>query len=225
MNVLALAAPALAGLVSVQASVTTWLVFDPRSDNRLTIETPARLGGPTGTSLVGGVRATLVFDPTRLALNLPLAVNVRIDEIRVAGESFAVIPNLPDLQTGTVCVTADPAQPGTGSVLVPVFHLPFISADMRTLTFLTSPMLSQLFPEGIALTAHIEEELELDLRALLVNRFLAGPVAVDAEAEGIIPPDLAILGGRPFAIQAKILNSLLPPSHPLLDECAAFLGG
>jgi hypothetical protein len=226
MNVLTLAmAAALPGLASVQASVTTWLVFDPHSDNRLTIEEPAELGGPTGTSLVGGVRATLIFDPTRALLNLPLAVGVRIEEIRVAGESFAAVPILPDLQTGTICVTADPETPGTGTVTLPVLGLPRIAADMRTLTFMTSPLVGGLFPDGIALTAHIEEELAVDLRALLLNRFLAGPVAVDTEASGTIPPDIALLGGQPFTIQAKILNSLAPPSHPLLDECAAFLAG
>ena len=31
------------------------------------------------------------------------------------------------------------------------------------------------------------------------------------------------LGGRPFSMQVKILNSLQPPQHPLLDECDAFL--
>ena len=44
----------LSGLISLQTSVTTWLVFDPHSDNRLTIQEPANLGGPTGTRLVGG---------------------------------------------------------------------------------------------------------------------------------------------------------------------------
>jgi hypothetical protein len=216
-------AGALSGLVSVQARVGTWLVFDPHSDNRLTISEPASLGGPTGTRLVGGVHATLVFDATRALLNLPLSVDVVIDEIRVAGESFPAVPILPDLQTGTVCVTADPSRPGTGTVSVPVLGLPEISADMRTLTFATAPLVAALFPNGIALTAHIEEPLGVDLRALLLNRFLAGPVAVDADASGTIPADVALLGGQPFTIHAKILNSLAPPADPLLDECAAFL--
>ena len=51
----------------------------------------------------------------------------------------------------------------------------------------------------------------------------AGEFAVDAHATGTIPPDVALLGGLPFEIDAKILNSLAPPSDPLLDQCAAFL--
>jgi hypothetical protein len=38
-----------------------------------------------------------------------------------------------------------------------------------------------------------------------------------------IAVDVFLLGGRPFSLQVKIVNSLQPPSHPLLDECAAFL--
>jgi hypothetical protein len=217
----AVMAGVVAGLVSVQTSVTTWLVFDPSSDNRLTIEEPADLGGPTGTRLVGGVLATFSFDATKLLLHLPLKADVRIDEVRVAGESFAAIAAIPLLQTGTICVTGDPNQPGTGTVTVPLIGLPTIDADMRTVTFLTSA-LGDFFPDGIALSAHIEEPLEVDLRALLANGFTAGPVAVDAEAEGTIPPDVVFLGGLPFSIHAKILNSLTPPEDPLLDECAAF---
>jgi hypothetical protein len=41
----------------------------------------------------------------------------------------------------------------------------------------------------------------------------------------VIPPDVALLGGLPFSLGVKILNSLVPPSDPLLDECAAFLAG
>jgi len=223
-----LATLALAGLVSgaitTETSVTTWLVFDPHSANRLTIEEPPELGGPTGTRLVGGVRATLTFDATKLLLHLPLTVAVRIDEIRIAGDSFAPVPVLPDLQTGTLCVVADPTQPGTGAVVVPLLGLPQIAADMRTLAFATSPLVGALFPDGIALTARIEEPLGIDLRAFLLN-LTAGPIAVDADAEGVIPPDVALLGGQGFAIQAKILNALGPPRDPLLDECAAFLAG
>jgi hypothetical protein len=99
-----------------------------------------------------------------------------------------------------------------------------IEADMRTRTFLTSS-LGSAFPDGIALAAHIGDDLAIDLRTLLLNRFTAGPVAVDTEAQGVIPPDppdVFLLGGRPFSLQVKIVNSLQPPSHPLLDECAEF---
>lgn len=85
----------------VQISVTTWLIFDPAVENRLTVDVPADLGGPTGTELVGGVLATLHVDPVQLLLNVPLSVDVEVDEIRVAGASFAVLPSLPTLQTGT----------------------------------------------------------------------------------------------------------------------------
>jgi hypothetical protein len=80
-----------------------------------------------------------------------------------------------------------------------------------------------LFPDGIALAAAIEDDIAVDLRALLLNRFAAGPVAVDTQAQGVIPADVALLGGQPFNMQVKILNSLQPPQHPLLDECAALL--
>ena len=179
--------------------------------------------GPTGIELVGGVRATLHFDPVRLLANLPLSVDVTIDEVRVAGASFAPVPIIPGLQTGTICVTADPSHPGTGTVTLPLLALPHIHADMRTITFLTSGLAS-MFPDGIPLTAVIDDDIEVDLRALLLNRFTAGPVAVDTQAAGVIPPDVLLLGGRPFSLQVKILNSLQPPHHPLLDECAAFLG-
>jgi hypothetical protein len=96
---------------------------------------------------------------------------------------------------------------------------------MRTIAVATSPLVGALFPDGIALTAHVEDQLQLDLRALLLNRFLAGPVAVDTQASGVIPPEVALLGGLPFSLDVTILNSLLPPSDPLLDECAAFLAG
>jgi len=92
-------------------------------------------------------------------------------------------------------VTADPDEPGTGTVMVPLLGLPVIDAEMRTLTLITSPALAPLFPDGIALAAHIRDQLEVDLRALLRNRFMAGPVAVDTEAAGVIPPDIALLGG------------------------------
>jgi hypothetical protein len=216
-----LSATMLTALVSVQGSVTTWLVFDPTADNRLTIDVPLELGGPASTELVGGVRATLHFDPVRLLLNLPLTVDVTVDEIRVAGASFAPLQSLPTLQTGTLCVTADPNGPGAGSVTVPLLGLPHIQAEMRTVTYLTN--LSVLFPDGVALAAAIEDDLALDLRALLLNRFAAGPVAVDTEAQGVIPSDVALLGGRPFSMQVTILNSLQPPQHPLLAECAALL--
>jgi hypothetical protein len=126
------------------------------------------------------------------------------------------------VQTGTICVTADPNDPGSGTVTLPLLALPHIAAEMRTVTYLTSP-LSSLFPDGIALTAAIEDDIEVGLRALLLNRFTAGPVAVDTQAQGVIPPGLALLGGRPFSMQVKILNSLQPPQHALLDECEAFL--
>lgn len=214
-------ASVLTALVSTQASVSTWLVFDPSAENRLTIDVPAELGGPTGTELVGGVLATLHFDPVRLLLNLPLSVDVTVDEIRVAGASFAPLQSLPTIQTGTICVTADSNDPGSGAVTLPLLAPPHIAAEMRTITYLTA--LSFLFPDGIALTAAIEDEIEVDLRALLRNRFAAGPVAVETQAQGVIPPDVALLGGRPFSMQLTILNSLQPPQHPLLDECDALL--
>ena len=52
---------------------------------------------------------------------------------------------------------------------------------------------------------------------------MAGPVAVDTQADGVTPLDVLLLGGRAFSKQVKILNSLQPPEDPLLDECAAFL--
>jgi hypothetical protein len=214
----------LSGIVSVQASVSTWLVFDPSAENRLVIDLPADLGGSTGTRLVGGVLATLHFDALSVILNQPLAVDVTIDEVRVAGESFAALPSLPELTTGTICVTADPDTPGTGTVTVPLLGLPQIAADMNTVTVLTSPVVGPLFPDGIVLAAHIEDELALDLRPLLRNRFTAGPVAVETEAAGTIPADVALLGGQPFRLAVTILNSLQRPEDPLLDECDAFLG-
>jgi hypothetical protein len=108
------------------------------------------------------------------------------------------------------------------TVTLPLLGLPHIEADMRTRTFLMSS-LGSAFPDGIAVAAHIGDDLAIDLRTLLLNRFAAGPVAVDTEAQGVIPPDVFLLGGRPFSLQVKIVNSLQPPSHPLLDECAAFL--
>jgi len=213
----------LTGLVSVNTSVSTWLVFDPSQENRLEIDLPEALGGGTGTRLHGGVLATLSFDVVSLLLNRPLLLDVTIDEIRVAGESFAALPTSPALQTGTVCVTADPDEPGRGTVLVPVGRLPIIDAEMRTVTLLTSPALGPLFPDGIALAARIRDELEVDLRALLRNHFTSGPVAVDTEASGVIPADLPLLGGQPFRIDVTILNSLSAPQHPLLDECDEFL--
>lgn len=221
MVVSLLSAAMFTALISVQGSVTTWLVFDPTADNRLTIEVPPELGGPADTELVGGVLATLHFDPVRLLLNLPLSVEVTVEEIRVAGASFAPLGSLPTLQTGTLCVTADASDPGSGSVTVPLLGLPVIQAEMRTVTYLTN--LSVLFPDGVALAAAIEDQLGLDLRALLRNRFAAGPVVVDTQAQGVIPSDVALLGGRPFSMQVTILNSLQPPHHPLLDECAALL--
>ena len=219
----ALAVPALAAaLISIQTSVSTWLVFDPTAENRLSIELPPDLGGTTGTELVGGVLATLHFDLISLLLDLPLSVDVTVDEIRVAGASFVPLPNLPALQTGTICVTADPNDPGSGMVTLPLLALPHIEAEMNTVTYLTSGLAS-LFPDGIPLAASIEDDLEVDLRALLLNRFAAGPVAVDTAAEGVIPADILLLGGRPFSMQVKILNSLTPPEDPLLDECADFL--
>jgi hypothetical protein len=73
----AVLAGVLSASISTQTSVTTWLVFDPSSDNRLTIEEPADLGGPTGTRLVGGVLATFSFDATKLLLHLPLTASTR----------------------------------------------------------------------------------------------------------------------------------------------------
>jgi hypothetical protein len=99
--------------------------------------------------------------------------------------------------------------------------LPHIEAEMRTISYPTA--LPMLFPDGIALAAAIEDDIAVDLRALLLNRFAAGPVAVDTQAQGVIPADVALLGGQPFNMQVKILNSLQPPQHPLLDECAALL--
>ena len=189
-----LAVPLLTALVSIQTSVTTWLVFDPTADNRLTIQVPDNLGGPTGTELVGGVLATLHFDLVSLLLNLPISVDVTVDEIRVAGASFAPLPIIPSLQTGTICVTADPNNPGSGTVTLPLLAPPHIHADMRTITYLTSPI-SSMFPNGIDLTASIDDDIEVDLRALLLNRFTAGPVAVDTQAAGVIPPDVALLAG------------------------------
>jgi len=215
------AVPFLTLLVSIQTSITTWLVLDPTAENRLNVEVPAQLGGPTGTQLVGGVLATLTFDPVALALNLPLSVDVRVDEIRIAGASFAPLPISPNLQTGTLCVTADPNKPGTGAVTLPLLRPPHIEAEMNTVTYVTG--LASAFPNGIRLTAEISDDIEVDLRALLRNRFMAGPVAVDTAAQGTIPPDVFLLGGLPFSLQVKILNSLFPPQHPLLDQCAAFL--
>lgn len=215
----------LSGLVSVNTSVTTWLVLDPSSENRLEIDLPPNLGGETGTRLVGGVLATLSFDAVSLLLNRPLVLDVTIDDIRIAGESFAALPSMPQLQTGTICVTADPAEPGTGTVTVPLLGLPVIDAEMRTQTVMTSPLMNNLFPDGIALAARIREQLAVDLRALLRNNFTAGPVAVDTEASGVIPPEILLLGGQTFRIDATILNSLSEPEDPLLDECDAFLAG
>jgi hypothetical protein len=71
---------------------------------------------------------------------------------------------------------------------------------MRTRTFLTSS-LGSAFPDGIAVAADIGDDLAIDLRTLLLNRFAAGPVAVDTEAQGVIPPDVFLLGGRPFSLR------------------------
>ena len=221
MSAALFALPLLSLLVSIQASVTTWLVLDPTAQNRLRVEVPAELGGPTGTQLVGGVLATLSFDPVALALSLPLSVDVRVDEIRIAGASFAPLPIIPNLRTGTICVTADPNMPGTGAVTLPLLRPPHIEAAMNTITYVTG--LDSSFPNGIPLTAEISDDIQVDLRALLLNHFMAGPVAVDTEAQGVIPPDIFLLGGLPFSLQVKILNSLAPPQHPLLDQCAAFL--
>jgi hypothetical protein len=210
---------ALPGSASaVQTSVTLWLILDPHADNRLQIDTP---DGPVGTELVGGVLTTLRYDPTSLLLNRRVVADVSIDEIRIAGASFVPVPAFPTLQTGTICVTTDPSTPSGGTLTLPVLRPPHIAADMHTLTFLTSP-LGTLFPEGIPLTAHVEDDMQVDLRAFLLN-LTAGPIAVDTAASGVIPPDVLFLGGLPFSLQVKIVNSLGPPSHPLLDECAAFL--
>lgn len=217
---------ALAGLLSlnpiaVETSLTTWLVLDPNAANQLQMTLP---GGETvATPLSGGVLATVTVDLLALALNLPTVAEVQVEEIRIAGESFAPVPALPSLQTGTLCVSADPQATGGGAVALPAEVPPriTISTELATRTVALGPLGAALPGDGIPLSAAIEDEVQADLRTLLVNELGTGPVAVDTEAEGVVPPDVLLIGGQPFRIDLRILNSLSAPSGPLLDECAA----
>ncbi len=219
MSALTLASTlALASFLSVQTHVTTWLVFDPTADNRLELEVPEFAGGGVRESrLVGGVLARITFDLVPLLLNQPASADVVVEEIRVAGESFDALPGL---GTGTLCVSLDPVDPGGGILELPVLAPPHITAELRTLTHLAGPI-AALVPDGIPLAATIDEDLQIDLRALLANGLTAGPAAVNTSAEGIVPPNVIVFGGQAFRIEAKILNSLAVPEDPLLDECEA----
>jgi hypothetical protein len=212
-----IAGVALSGLVGLQTAIGIWLNFDPRYPNNLELGRPPELGGGTvSTPLVGGAHAIVIFDPVRLLSPQGVRVRVVVDEIRIAAESFEILPGLP---TGTVCVVQDPETPSTGPMVLPLLGRPRISADFATRSFVTNPGLAALLPDGIALQAMIEDTVDADLRSLLISRFQMGPIAVETSGEGTVPADVPLLGEQPFAMNVRILNSFAPPQDRLLDDC------
>jgi hypothetical protein len=204
-----------------QVSLGLWLNFDQTQSNTLDLQIPPVLGGGVrSTRLVGGAHTIVSFDLFSLISPQGLSVNVVIDEIRIAGESFDIFPGTP---SGTLCVTGDPAGAGSGVLLLPLLAPPSVIADFHTQTFLTGP-LEPFLPDGIRLAAHIEDQLQVDLLSLFRSNFQGGPAVVRTSATGTVPADVVFFGGAPFALNVTLFNSFTPPADPLLTECDAFLG-
>lgn len=215
---LLLALPSAAA--AVETRLTTWLVLDPQTENRLVLDVPDALPGPPErVALVhGGVRATVIVDLLDLLLNRPTVADVEVEEIRIASEPIFFVPGDPSTSTGTMCVVGDPDKPSEGTVSLPVGSPPLIDATLATRSYPQS-FFGDLVPQGnIALEAEFHDEVRADLRSLFLNELTTGPVAVDATAEGMAPvPGLGLL---PFELELHILNSLTPPDEgPLLTQC------
>lgn len=212
----------LGGGLDLTVTTSLWLNFDPTAQNVLRLQIPAALGGGArSTRLVGGVHALVSFDLRDLLSPQGINVNVNVDQIRVAGESFDLFPNAP---TGTLCVAANPAGAGSGHLFIPLVGWPNVVADFNTDTFLTGP-LGPFLPDGLKLSAHVQSPLQVDLLSLFRNNFQSGPAKVVASAQGTVPSDVLFFGGAGFSMDITLLNSFATPQDPLLTQCDAFLGG
>lgn len=202
-----------------QVSVGLWLNLDATQENTLALEIPAALGGGVRTTrLVGGAHAVVTFDLLSMLTLQGLVVGVTIDEIRIAGESFDLFPGAP---SGTVCVVGDDAGAGSGLMFLPLLGAPRVAASFETRTHLRGP-LGAFLPDGIPLSARVEDELQVDLLSLFRSNFQGGPAVVETSATGTVPPEVVFLGGSEFALDVTLFNSFTPPGDPLLQECASF---
>lgn len=197
------------------------LNLDPTGPNELSIELP---GGAVETSqLTGGVGATIILDTDKLLTWNGVFGTLRVDEVRIAGSSFDVIPDI--LSTGTICLTQDPDTASGGFVyLRPLFKKEAdVQLTLSTLALVTDPGLSQLAPP-LPFGATIDTQVPLTLSDLLaLASGEGGSLTITQSIVDTLPADIPLLGGSDVMATVTLSNSDMRAEGPLLDECDAFL--
>lgn len=218
---------ALAGLLALtvlpacgQIEVPVHLNLDPTASNTLELIDPFN-GSVLQSQLVGGTATTIILDTDKLLTWQGVFATLRVDDVRLAGTSFAIGGGL---NTGTICMTQDPDQPSGGfAYLRPLFKKEAdVQLTLATLAFVTDPFLSLVAPP-LPFGATIDTQIPLTLSDLLA--LMAGQersLTITETITDTLPDDILLLGGSDITVTVTLTNESAPAADPLLDECDAF---
>jgi hypothetical protein len=220
-----LAALALSGsMACTSIDVPVTLAVEEPSD--ISIELVV-LGTPTGivtgTTLVGGADMTISLSLFNLFAPGGILAMVTIDDIRMAGPSFA----LAGQQTGTICVS-EVEDSGGGTALIRLLHGEAQFDVVFDTVIHTLGALGGQVPGGIPFAAPLQATAPLTFGDM-IDLFLGKPGSlrvtqvIETEIEG--PGDnssiLDLIDGSPVTATITLASAEAIPDHALLDQCAA----
>jgi len=220
-----LAALALSGsMACTSIDVPVTLALEEPSDiviELVVLGTPT--GIVTGTTLVGGADMTISLSLLNLFAPGGILAMVTIDDIRMAGPSFA----LAGQQTGTICVSDLEGEGGGTALIRPLHGEAQFDVVFATAIHTLGPLGGQI-PDGIPFNAPLQATAPLTFGDM-IDLFLGKPGSlrvtqvIETEIEG--PGDnssiLDLIDGSPVTATITLASAEAIPDHALLDQCAA----
>jgi hypothetical protein len=183
------------------------------------------LGNRTfSSSLVGGAESTVQVDLDLFSLLSPtgIAATIQIDSVQIAGTAI----NLLGLNTGTICIYQDPANPSGGMALFRVLkNQADFTLTLNTLISVTDPQILALFPDPLPFSADIDQTIPVTLSDLLGLLGGTGSGLTISQSLESTLPDIPILGGSIVDASLTLQTADALPSDPLIDECNTFVAG
>lgn len=202
-----------------QIDIPATLALDPSTDNTLTLELPAELGGGTATTrLVGNVETTVSINTDHLLTPQGVYAMIQIDDVQIAGESLQLL----GIDTGTLCTALDPTQEAGGVAYLRPLLLK--QADFQltipTETRVTNEAVANILPP-IPFTLEVDASTRLGLQDLIDLVLKGTGLSIHQVIETTVPDDYPLLGGAPVTLDATLSSTATPVEDPLLDDCAA----
>jgi len=194
-------------------------------DNTIVVRVPSLPPGlnELSTSVEGGAVTTISVDLIDLFHLGGIPAGIAVNDLLIAGKKIVIVPSA--LETGIICMSQDPSNPGGGMALIRPFAGEMsISLALNTLVQVADGVgISGLPPLPFA--AVIEDTIPTSLSDLFAM-FLGtgGGIEVTQTISDTLPDDLPLFGGAEIEATLTLASADALPTSNRLTFCEGFVG-